>query len=217
MFKYKIDTNNFLTEKLDDDAMGSDVVSANYDLSDLSLTWIANDYQHYKYQYVDADNYNTNVIKYFAIEDSNNNVIDVLTGNSILDTGAEVTQAQLNNLRDSVSEYNYKVVTGTVTLKTDAEKLSSQKKAKKDLLKTEYINDILWTDSARIFYKKWTERNPSDTSYDTWYEDVMTYWDEARAERNINKTSIDNATDLDGIDAIIYSPTHVKTRTELEN
>ena len=72
-----------------------------------------------------------------------------------------------------------------------------------DALKNVYLADALWTDDAKMMYDKWKLANPSDETKDSWWSDVLAFWDEARTEREANKTSLAAATDQDDLDAIV--------------
>lgn len=218
MKKYRIDHAGFILKQLADDTKTSSfVVEANYNLADLILTHSFNNYRCQKYQYVDADNYNTNAIKLHGIADSKNNIIDVLTVNSLTTPdGAELTESQALNLSDNKGIYLYQMIDGVLITKTSSDKLPAQKSSKNDSLKKEYLLDILWTDSAKMFYDKFVNRNPSDTTKDSWFENVMKYWNESRIERELNKTALTDATTITAASAVTYRPTHVKARSTLE-
>lgn len=216
MKNYRKDENNFIIEKILDGSTEEDIIEANYDLTDLELTWEFNNYKCWKYQYVDTDNYNTNEIALHAIE-KDGDVIDALTIDKLTTpTGAVLTESQVLELKDSYATYKYKVVDGLVVDKTASDKLQLQKDSKSASLKAEYMADIKWIDDADTFYERWAKRNPESTIYDTLHEDVMIYWDEARAKRDSNKVNLYSATKESDLTAIIYNPTHVKSMSELK-
>lgn len=218
MAKYLIDGSNMIIEKLDDATpINATVKEGNYVLTDLRLTHSFDDYFCWKYQYVDIDNYNTNTIILYAIDDASNNVVDIQTTDMITNpTGITLTETQAAALFDDKGVPSFEVVAGAVLSRSAADKLQEQKDNKKIALKREYMEDVLWTDNAKVFYDKWKDRYPSNTDHDTWFEDVMTYWKEARTERDANKTSVDDAIDEAGVDAVTFTPTHVKSRSTIE-
>lgn len=175
------------------------------------LTWKYNDYQCDEYI-----NGQLNEIIYFARTDNNDNVIDLLTGNKLEDSGSVVTIEQSKNLKTKLGEPNYKVVNGVVKTRTNAEKLTGIKKLKDSILKNQFTFDTNWAKEAYISYKMHKEII-NDTTRDTWWAKVKTFWQEARVERESNKANLQSASSESAINAIEYNPTHVKVRNELEN
>ncbi len=92
-----------------------------------------------------------------------------------------------------------------------------RRKIREDQLKIDYNDDVLWTDSPRVFYRKLVDNEVNTASDDTWYGRISAYWLESHNEREENLTDIAAAGDQAALDAITFSPTHVKERHEIES
>jgi len=215
--KYYIDENGYLFEIAPDDATGENVYDAGEDVElELRLTWNFNNYSFWKWKYVDETLTENENIKLYAIVtllDSVELLTDTFTKSDFdtLPSGVEdviITIEQASDLFGDCGTPNYKIVNDEVITRTESEKLSCNKIKKDEELKNDYLTDILWTDDSKEYYDKFKIIHPDDTSKDAWFAGVMTYWDEGRTEREINKTDLENATTLAQIEAITYDPTH---------
>jgi hypothetical protein len=96
------------------------------------------------------------------------------------------------------------------TMSWDDPDFDEVKQIHSENLKQQYLEDVLWTDDAKIFYDKFKLAFPNSTSQDAWFADVMNYWAESQNERISNKVALSNANTIEAVLAIIYSPNHAK-------
>jgi len=95
--------------------------------------------------------------------------------------------------------------------------LNNARKIKARHLKDAYMDDVKWIDDVRMYYANLKDIYPEDISEDEWYNDVLDYWKEARVEREKNKADLENEElVLSEIEALSYSPSHNKSRSQLE-
>ena len=128
--------------------------------------------------------------------------------------------AEYQELGDIQYIYDSQTNTATATYQIQGKDYSewgTYKDFVKSKLKGQYMDDVVWTDNAKIFYDKFKALNPSNTDFDTWWNEVITYWNEARTERSANKQSVDSATTDEELATLSYSPTHAKTKEQIDN
>ena len=85
------------------------------------------------------------------------------------------------------------------------------KQQKNEELSQAFREDIIWTEEEKEFYEKYKSLNPEDTSYDSWYQRVLAYWNEAYTEKSANNESLESASTVSDLRAIQYSPTHTES------
>ena len=114
------------------------------------------------------------------------------------------------NSQTSIATASYQVQ------ESDYSEWGTYKDFVKAKLKSQYMKDILWTDSAKFFYEKFKLVNPSNNDLDNWFNAMLEYWNESRVERIANKQAIENASTNDDLVVISYNPQHVKSKDEIE-
>lgn len=176
------------------------------------------DYVCYKFKYVDINTVLTNRIIRCAMINEDNFLYDAKVCDEFnpITFEYEITEEQYNSIYDLNNQLNWKLSNGAIVTRNDGEKIISIKVIKDSELKTIYMNDILWTDDAKVFYDKLKLTSPNNTDYDAWYADVLAYWAEAQAERVANKAAVAAAETIANINAIVYNPTHTKTRNQID-
>jgi hypothetical protein len=166
--KWYFDENGYIYEQAPDDAEGDNVLNTGTtDLNPLLLTWSFNDHSFWRWKWYDGELTENENIKLYAIVTFNDPeylLTDTYTKSDFesLPEGVEnveVTTTQGSNLFADCGAPNYKIVDSEVVTRTDTEKIPCAKIKKDEQLKNDYMNDILWTDSAMFYYDKHLKAN----------------------------------------------------------
>lgn len=96
--------------------------------------------------------------------------------------------------------------------------LNDYKTAKNLSLDNNFKAEIAWTDEESLrYYKRKTLLGIGlPSGEEDRHNDVVDYYQESRDHLASCKSSVDSAADKASVDAVIYSPTHAKSREEIQ-
>lgn len=156
--------------------------------------------------------YNTETKKIMSWSNNNNIAVNTNATSILIPESYEELRVSLNLDKIAFREYTYE--NGTFIAPINA--LETYISLVKEELKKQFIKDISWTDSIYIFQEKRKGKQKNNAEDDIKYANSLTYWDEGYTHYDQLKVGLYNATSIAEVDAVVYNPTHAKSREEIE-